>query len=242
MHGKRYAVVGHVSSFSAVTFRKFRQLLEQQEGLSTFLVFKTYAVFETAYANQRRYFLHIANHVLHMSVIRRTLAPQNDLNASGRRSLALKTHPNEWQIFFFLLRANLTDDFEPGGAQLIAFAELVKKGFPLILFYETWHILLHSLCSIGGGLSHGRADRSLTPLALGSLFRNAELRLYCPPPSDLLQPDRELARPVPRDRTLARSPIGSSRSKPALDARNRGKVYPQSLIAPGNLCTGYLVH
>src|SRR5258705_3688182 len=128
MHGKRYAVVGHVSSFSAVTFRKFRQLLEQQEGLSTFLVFKTYAVFETAHANQRRYFLHLADHVLYMSVIRRTLAPQNDLNASGRRSFGLKTDSDEGQIFFFLLRANLTDSFKPVGAQLIAFSELGQKG------------------------------------------------------------------------------------------------------------------
>jgi hypothetical protein len=83
-----------------------------------------------------------------MSLIGGRFSTQNDLNASGRGTLAFETNAQQGQVLFLLLVAQFADDLQPGSPQLIAFAEFVKKALPLILFYETWHVLLPSLCSL----------------------------------------------------------------------------------------------
>src|SRR5437016_9431649 len=87
--------------------------------------------------------------MVQMSFLGRCFAAKGNLNSSCGITLRLETDAYQRQELLLFLRANVAaDDFESSRTHLIAFAEFIKKSFPLIAFDKTWHDVFSSLiCS-----------------------------------------------------------------------------------------------
>src|SRR6266436_10132065 len=87
--------------------------------------------------------------MVQMSFLGRCFAAKGNLNSSCGITLRLETDSYQRQELLLFLRANVAaDDFESSRTHLIAFAEFIKKSFPVIALDKTWHDVFSSLiCS-----------------------------------------------------------------------------------------------
>src|SRR5882762_1065950 len=75
-----------------------------------------------------------------MSFFDRCFAAEDNLNGARSITLGFEADAYQGQELLLFLRANVAaDDFESSRSHLVAFAEFIKKSFPLIAFDKTWH-------------------------------------------------------------------------------------------------------